>query len=138
MKILSKSVLVSILFLFSINAYALKVKADELLLLTSMSSNTTSHFVVKNKDIVELPVWDGEGSAPLSIDAATKLAKNKHKEKFTKAKLKSISLKSKRTHCGKSLSCPKNLWYYKAKVKGGKRKTYIILMDGSFVKPKST
>lgn len=138
MKFLSKALLAFTLLLISINASALKVKADEMLLLSSMSSNKTSHFVVKNKDIEGLPAWNGEGSAPLSIEAATKLAISKHKEKFSKAKLKSISLKSKKTHCGKSLSCPKSLWYYKAKVKGKKKKTYIILMDGSFVKPKST
>ena len=138
MKLLSKAMLLSTLFLLSINALALKIKADEMLLLSSMSSNTASHFVVKNKDIVGLPTWDGEGSAPLSIEAASKLAMNKHKEKFVKSKLKSISLKSKRTHCSKSLTCPKSLWYYKAKVKGGKSETYIILMDGSFVTPKGT
>jgi len=49
----------------------------------------------------------------------------------------SISLKSKKTHCGKGLECLDTLWYYKTKVKGGKKKTYIILMDGSFVKAKA-
>ena len=136
MKLLSKSVLFLTLFLFSISAFALKVKASELLLFSSYSSNIESHFLIDKKDIANLPAWDGESSVPLSTDAASDLALSKHKSKFVNAKLRSVSLKSKKTHCDKKLSCPKELWYYKAKVKGGKKKTYVILMDGSFVEPK--
>jgi len=118
------------------SANALKVKASELLLFSSLSSNTESHFFLNKKDIQNLPRWDGEGTTPLSADTATAIAIKKHKAKFGKAKLRSISLKSKKTHCDKSLSCPKKLWYYKAKVKGGKKKTYVVLLDGSFVEPR--
>lgn len=138
MKIFSKVVLLT-LFLFSMSAYAgIKVKADETLLFISGSSNQTSSYVVKNKTIADLPEWNGDGVAPLSNDDATKLALNKHKEKYGKAKLRSISLKSKKTHCDKGLDCAERFWYYKVKVKGEKKKTYVILMDGSFVKPKTS
>ena len=137
MNFLSKSLLCSTLFLLSLNAHAFKisVKSTELLLLTSASSNKASVYKIKKADSNALPEWDGEGTAPLSTEDATDLAKDKHKEKFTKAELRSISLKSKRTNCFKDLKCPNKVWYYKAKVKGDKRKTYVILMDGSFVKP---
>ena len=138
MKSFSKVVLLTSLLLLSLNSYAFKVKADEMVLLISVVENQTSYFVVKNKTIAGLPEWDGDGDGdpPLSSADVTKLAFNKHKEKYTDAKLRSISLKSKATHCGKGLVCPETLWYYKAKVKGGKKQTYLILMDGSFVKAK--
>lgn len=103
---------------------------------SSILSKTEIHFFLDKKGISELPAWGGEGSVPLCSDAATALATKKHKDEFGKAKLRSISLKSKKTRSDRSLSCPEKVWYYKVKVKGDKKRTYAILMNDSFVEPR--
>jgi len=85
-----------------------------------------------------VPSWDGVGEAPLSIKAVTSIALSKHKKLNgnVESNIKKVSLSSKETYCSAKQKCPKTLWYYKVKVRGEKRSTYVILMNGKFIDPR--
>ena len=131
---------ISIFLLFFIvsSAEAVKISSDEIHLLGSFADGKQINYIIKKKDIANVPEWSGEGEPPLSNDAATELALKEHKNRFgeTTDKIKKIKISSKETNCLKEQICPPTLWYYKIKIKGEHKGTYIILMDGQFVDPR--
>ncbi len=135
MKLVSRFIVFCIVFLLSLNSHALDIGEDQLLLEAVYTGDV---FVINKKDIPTLAVWDGKDSAPLSLESALKLASNKHKNEFDIVHFRSIGLKSKKTKCDKSLSCPKKIYYYKVKTRDKHFTSYVILMDGSFVIPENS
>ena len=131
MKLVSRFILLTTLIFLSFNSHAIEIGKDQLLL---EALYTGDSFIINNKDIADLITWDGKGEAPLGLESAIKLASKKHKSEFDSVHFRSIRLKSKKTKCDKSLSCPKKLFFYAVKTRGDNFKTYIILMDGSFIK----
>lgn len=132
------------IFIFALlsaySAYGARVKVgvDELLLLSSGGSSKFSHYIVNKNTISAVPEWDGTGDPPLGNKEVTSLVLKKHKEKYgnIESKVRKVSLSSKQTDCSAKQVCPETLWYYKVKVKGEKRATYVVLINGEFVKPR--
>ena len=118
-------------------AYALKIGANEILLFSSGVGDKFSHFIISNEKISSVPDWNGVGEPPLSYENVTSLVLDKHKQLNgnIESKIRKISLSSKETYCNSTQKCPKTLWYYKVKVKGEKRATYVVLINGNFVEP---
>ncbi len=138
---ITKALIFSIITLSAYSAYAVKVKigVDEIHLLSSGMEDHFVHYIVKKNEIASVPSWDGVGEPPLSNKDVTSLALSKHKELNgdIESKVRKVSLSSKETSCGSTQNCPETLWYYKVKVKGEKRATYIILINGEFIEPRT-
>jgi len=124
--------------LHSANATKISISKSELLLLSSGVGDELFHYVVKKEQLSSIPSWNGQGEPTLSDTEAAALALKKHQELNGKisSEIRKLSLRSKNTNCSAEQNCPEILWYYKIKVKGEKRATYIILMNGEFVTPK--
>jgi len=126
------------LLAITLPALAIKVKSDELHLFASGSSDGVLHYIVSKKDIANISEWNGTGAPPMSADRATSLVRNEHRKTHGNidTTIRKISLSSKETYCNLNLQCPKVLWYYKVKVKGDVRATYVLLLNGEFVYPR--
>lgn len=130
-------ILLFFLFFITSSAKAVKISSNEIHLLGSFADGKQINYIVKKDDIANVPEWSGEGEPPLSNELATGLALERHKNRFgeTAAKIRTIKISNKESNCSKEQTCPKTLWYYKIKVKGERKATYVILMDGKFVEP---
>jgi len=137
MNIFTKFFVFSVCFLMLNSAHAIKIRIDknELLLLSSGVGDELSHYIVNKDKMASIASWDGQGEPALSNSEISSLVLNKHKaiNGDIDSEIKKISLKSKNTNCNPEQKCPEVLWYYKVKVKGEKRATYIVLMNGEFV-----
>lgn len=129
------NILVFFIFFIANNAGAVTVTANEIHLLGSFVDGKQVHYIVKKDELADVPEWSGVGEPPLSNGAATDLALKKYQKIFGKdgAKIRKIKISSKTTNCTKEQTCPTTLWYYKVKVKGAQRASYVILMNGQFV-----
>jgi len=141
MKIVTKVFIFLISFLVIFSAYAEKIKisSNELLLLSSGVGDDFFHYFINKDEIQYIPKWNGEGEPPLSNSDVTSLVLKKHKKinGNIDSEIKKISLRNKNTNCNAKQECPEVLWYYKVKVKGEKRGTYIVLTNGEFVEPRT-
>ena len=123
---------------FSAYGAKLKIGVDELLLLSAGGSSEISHYIVDKNNLSAVPSWDGAGDPPLANKAVTSLVLKKHKETHgnIESTIRKVSLSSKRTSCSAKQECPETLWYYKVKVRGEKRATYVVLINGDLVEPR--
>jgi len=139
MNIITKSFifLISLVLAHSVSAAKVSIGKNELLLLSSGVGDDLFHYIVSKDRLNSIPSWNGQGEPRLSDTEATELALKKHKELngATNSEVKKVSLRSKNTNCSVEQECPEVLWYYKIKVKGEKRASYIVLMNGEFVEP---
>ncbi|MFC1684146.1 hypothetical protein ACFL0R_01560 [Pseudomonadota bacterium] len=105
-------------------------------------NNQTYSYDVPRSKIGSLPKWDGKNNPPISINEAVGIAASKMMEETGAAQTSLVELKldSKVKKC-KEGDCQIDFWYYKIELMPGgryeranykKRKTYIVLMDGSF------
>ena len=122
---------------YSAHSERIKVGVNEIHLLSSRVGDTLSNYILNKNNLSSLPSWDGTGEPPLSNSDVTALVLSKHKQLNgnIESKVRKVSLSSKETHCNTEQKCPETLWYYKVKVKGEKRATYIVLINGEFVEP---
>jgi hypothetical protein len=135
-----KVLIFSVVFLSAYSAYGAKVKigVNEMLLLSSGVGDKFFHYILRKDELSSVPSWDGVGEPPLNTKDVTSLVLSKHKKLNgnIESKVKKVSLKSKETFCSPEQKCPKTLWYYKVKVRGEKRATYVVLINGEFVEPR--
>ena len=82
-------------------------------------------------------IWVSTVIAPKCYEKkeVTSLVLMRHKETYgnIESTIRKVSLSSKRTSCSAKQECPETLWYYKVKVRGEKRATYVVLINGEFV-----
>jgi hypothetical protein len=137
-KIITKSFAFLAFFIAMHSAYGVKIAEHEILLLSSGAGDKFLHYIINKDEMHSIPEWDGVGEPPLNSEKATSLALSKHKNLYGNidSKIRKISLSSKEANCNPTKKCPKVLWYYKIKIKGEKRATYVVLIDGSFVEPR--